>query len=58
MFNRNKDKSETSDYEPFFTADEPIAETTEQASWNNYDDAPKKKSPKVSFTRESQAIYA
>ena len=56
MFNRNKDKSETSDYEPFFTADEPIAETTEQASWNNYDDVPKKKSPKVSFTRKSLAI--
>ena len=56
MFNRKKDNRETSDYEPFFTTDEPIAETMEQASWGNYDDKPKKKSPRVSFTRKTLAI--
>ncbi len=56
MFNRKKDTTVTSDFEPFFTTDEPIAEPAEQASWNNYDDPPKKKSPKVSFTRKTLAI--
>ena len=56
MFNREKDKTETSDYEPFFTTDEPIAEPAEQASWNNYEEKEKKRSHRVSFTRRSVAV--
>ena len=55
MFNRKKDQTETSEYEPFFTTDEPIAEPAEEASWNNYEDNRKKKPHRVAFTRRSIA---
>ena len=56
MFKSKKDKNETSEYEPFFTVDEPIAETAEPASWNNYDDKKRKKSSKIVMTKRSVAI--
>ncbi|MBR0127004.1 MAG: trypsin-like peptidase domain-containing protein [Firmicutes bacterium] len=56
MFNRKKDQTETSEYEPFFTTDEPIAESAEEASWNNYEDNRKKKPHRVAFTRRSVAV--
>ena len=58
MFDKYKDTDRnTTDYQPYFTVDEPIAESGESGSWNNYEPKkPKKKPKKVSFTRRSLAL--
>ncbi len=53
MYNRD---NHTSDYEPYFTVDEPIAENTTHSSWNNYDEKKRKSSPKVALTRKTLAL--
>lgn len=58
MFDKYKDTDRnTTNYQPYFTVDEPIAESGESGSWNNYEPKkPKKKPKKVSFTRRSLAL--
>ena len=38
MFDKYKDTDRnTTDYQPYFTVDEPIAESGESGSWTNYE---------------------
>lgn len=53
MFDKKK---ETAEKEPYFTADEPMAESTGYTSWSNCEEKKHKASPKVALTRKRLAL--